>query len=167
MAYDPKNPEEARLKNIIDDLEYYQEFSKNIGKEVSKTLKDINIVMTEHVGNAKRFSAAMEEASDMAYGMQSILGTVKERLYSAQSAATELQVNMAGGFGVTTQQFEEMNKEIKRFQDFQSVSANDTALRRDLTKQLAAEVDSQLNNELSAKRAIATIDVNILKEKSK
>jgi len=166
MPYDPTNTEEARLKNLIDDLEYYQEFSQDFGKQVSKTLKDINIVMTQHVGNVKRFSAAMEEASSMAYGMRDIMGVVKERLYSAASAATELQVNMAGGFSMTTEQVAELNKEIQRLNDYQSVTAKDTALRRDLTKQLEKEVSDQLDGELAAKRAIMSIDASILKDKA-
>ncbi len=165
MPYDPKNPEEARFKNLIDDMEYYKDFTNDLGKQVSKVIKDINLVMTEHVGNVKRFSAAMQEAEKMAYGVREIMGTVKERLYSAASAATELQTKMAAGLSMTTQEFEELNKEIRRLDDFQRVAAKDTALRRDLTKKLGEDVEDQLNNELAAKRAIMGIDATILEDK--
>jgi hypothetical protein len=165
MPYDPNNPAEARLKNLIDDMEYYKDFTNDLGKQVSKVIKDINLVMTEHVGNVKRFSAAMEEAEKMAYGVRDIMGTVKERLYSAASAATELQTKMAAGLSMTTQEFEELNKEIRRLDDFQRVAAKDTALRRDLTRKLGEDVEDQLKNELAAKRAIMKIDATILEDK--
>ena len=165
MPYDPNNPAEARLKNLIDDMEYYKDFTNDLGKQVSKVIKDINLVMTEHVGNVKRFSAAMQEAEKMAYGVRDIMGTVKERLYSAASAATELQTKMAAGLSMTTQEFEELNKEIRRLDDFQRVAAKDTALRRDLTRKLGEDVKDQLKNELAAKRAIMKIDATILEDK--
>jgi hypothetical protein len=169
MPYDPKNPDEARLKNLIDDLEYYQEFTEDFGKKVHASLKDINIVMTQHVGNTKRFAEAMRVASKDVTNMATTMGTFRERMISAASAATELRVfgDISRDSIEAVQNFDELNKEIQRMNDLQKVTAKDTALRRDLTSELTKDIRKQSENEISAKRAIASIDAKILEDRSK
>jgi hypothetical protein len=108
----------------------------------------------------------MGEASARIGKMTTMLESFHLGSMRAASALDQLERSKKdfGGkmFPLGATELKEVNRQIEKFENFSAQVAKDTQLRRDLTKTLTGDIETQTGELLKAKTAIASIDARML-----